>query len=361
MYLFLIFPLTLLAYLFFSIRRIAPGKRGSIVALVLLSITLLCFMFRTNTIACAGQAVFVIWVTLSLLAFLLLDVCKLVRRIAVRKPFEKQKLTLVSRGVLAATFIATAIFLAYGVPHNENYIVRDAKVALPAGSEKFDMLYFSDLHMDPLFSASKLERMVHEADSVRPDFIVFGGDLADITDSALTAKGFDKLFRELVSKAKVGAFGVTGNHEAYMESQGSNPAGWMRNVGMVVLEDSTACTPKACFSGRVDFQVARMRDLPRRALAEFAPDTALPWILVDHQPKGLEQEYSGKMPTIALSGHTHDGQFFPVTVLIDLFWRLSYGFGELDGSKWLVTSGIDSWGPPVRVGSDTELWHLFFE
>lgn len=83
-------------------------------------------------------------------------------------------------------------------------------------------------------------------------------------------------------------------------------------------------------------------------------------MLIDHQPKGIEPEHSGRLPDFALSGHTHDGQFFPGTVIIDWVWRLAYGFGTLDSVRWLVSSGVDSWGPPVRIGSDTEMWFLHF-
>jgi len=89
-------------------------------------------------------------------------------------------------------------------------------------------------------------------------------------------------------------------------------------------------------------------------------ENALPWIVLDHQPKGIEKEHTGRLPDFALSGHTHNGQFFPGTIVIKWGWRLVYGLGELDGVKWLVSSGIDCWGPPVRVGSDTEMWLIRF-
>ena len=35
--------------------------------------------------------------------------------------------------------------------------------------------------------------------------------------------------------------------------------------------------------------------------------------------------------------------------------KLSEGYGVLDGIPWFVSSGIGSWGAPVRIGSKTEL------
>lgn len=380
MYFFLIIPFALLAYLFFCIRRTASKKRGSILALVLLSATLLSFIFRTSAIGFACQAVLVVWIAEALTLFLCYDIFRLQRFIVNRPKIKKAlhvklepgyplKIKRESRMVLIASFVLTAIFLAYGIPHNQNFAVQNGTVKLnEKNTEPFDVLFFSDLHIDPLFQKSKIERLISIADSIKPNFIIFGGDLADVTDAAMTSEGYDALFSKLTNIAK--SYGVVGNHEAYMELNGSNPENWMEKNGMTVLSDRSECNDKMCISGRVDFQVARTRDEPRKPLQDFSIDAICkadsancqkPWILVDHQPKGIEKEYSGSMPTIALSGHTHDGQFFPVTVFIDLVWRIAYGFGELDGSKWLVTSGIDTWGPPVRVGSNAEIWHLKFE
>ena len=112
----------------------------------------------------------------------------------------------------------------------------------------------------------------------------------------------------------------------------------------------------------MDVQKARALDMDRMPLSKLAvAGSALPWLLMDHQPRGIEPEHSGRMPDFAFSGHTHAGQFFPGTVIINWVWRLAYGFGTLDSVRWLVSSGVDSWGPPVRVGSDTEMWFLRFE
>ena len=139
------------------------------------------------------------------------------------------------------------------------------------------------------------------------------------------------------------------------------PGEWMRKVGFVVLDDSSACIGHACFTGRTDFQVARRRGIERVPLVSLAPnDSVRPWILMDHQPKGIEPEYSGRLPDFALSGHTHDGQFFPGTIVINFVWRLAFGEGMLDGVRWLVSAGVDCWGPPVRAGSNADMWVIRF-
>lgn len=303
----------------------------------------------------------------------------------------------VSRGLLAFTVALTAGLFLYGVPHNSEYKLIETRVELPARyfaepqavdasdandstqagdasdtlakpeavavvePRAFIAVFFSDIHVDPLFDRAKLERMIAHVDSLAPDYLLFGGDLADVPMPKLDEWGYDSLFKTLTSKAKIAAVAINGNHEGMQERPGSDPDSWMRKVGFVMLDDSSACIGPACFTGRTDFQVARHRDIDRLPLATIAPrDTTRPWILLDHQPKGIEPEYSGRLPDYALSGHTHNGQFFPGNIVINFVWRLAFGEGVLDGVRWLVSAGVDCWGPPVRVGTDADMWVLHF-
>lgn len=360
--LFLILLVIFTLYLFFRFRSVFPGVRGTFFAAAILVVFFGGFYLREHFAGMLLEAIFTVWFCEAMLLFLAWDVFRLIRRLAVRKPLDAKIRLCGNRIVFGLGILLSAIFFAFGVPVNNRYRTKELVVEIPKISEPFTAVFFSDLHIDPLFHRQKLERLAAEMDSIGPDFVLFGGDLADIKDSALRAEGYDSLFRRVVGKARIGAFGINGNHEGFMERSGSNPEQWMRENGMVVLDDSIACLPMVCFSGRTDFAVAMGRGVERLPLEWLLPkDTAKPWILMDHQPKGIEEGYVGRLPDLALSGHTHDGQFFPATALIGFFWRLSSGFGTLDGVPWLVSSGVDSWGPPVRIGSQTEIWVIRFE
>ena len=392
-------------FLFVNLRQVAPGNKGSILAGALVVLLPVCFIFRDMFWASLGQAFLSVWLCESLLLYICWWIFRLCRRIAVRRPMPKRTTIVAARVLLAASFAVTGVMCVVGYFHNANYILREATVELHvedprlpspdssvaqdsavaldsaqvsrdssvcAAPRNFTALFFSDLHLDPLIRREKVERMLHEADSVKPDLILFGGDFADVHDSVLTNQGYDTLFAKFAAAAKVGAFAIGGNHEVYTEGAGADIAGFLRRGSWVYLEDSTVCTEVACITGRMDLQKERALDVERKPLALLEPrDMAgheprrnLPWLLMDHQPKGLsgpeDAGYSGRLPDFALSGHTHDGQFFPGTVIINWVWRLAYGFGVLDSVRWLVSSGVDSWGPPVRIGSDTEMWLLHF-
>lgn len=349
-------------YLFLVTRRFAAGRRGVLIGVLFVAAFLASGLVRQSFLGFLVQAVMFVWIAQFLPLCIFTDLARIVRRLVVRKPLKFRTVSLLARSLAAFSAVLTVAFYIYGVPHSLNFFVRSATVGLPAGAKPFTAVFFSDTHLDPLSSKAKFERFVFEVDSLSPDLVIFGGDLADVFDTVLTAEGYDEIFRKLAKIPKYGAFAVVGNHEAYMERSGSDPEGWMKAQGVTVLVDSSACTPVVCFTGRMDVQVARARGVERAPLAEILPpDSTLPWLLLDHQPRGLDSEYTGKVPLLSLSGHTHDGQFFPGPLLIGLVWDLAYGFGELGSAPWFVTSGIDGWGPPIRVGSDTEMWFLKFE
>jgi len=397
MVVFLFVLLAALALVYVNLSTLAKGKAGQIIALSVLVLLFLSMAFRDTWAGCVAVAFFAVWLANALLFYIPWTLYRIGYYFTQPHHLSRHFVRRVSRGLLGVTVgVALAIF-AYGVPHNDDYKMMDLTVDLPSQyTEGFTAVFFSDIHVDPLFKAEKLQRFIAQMDSIKPDYLLFGGDLADVSMEQLDAWGYDSLFKMLTSKAKVAAVAVNGNHESMQERAGSNPNDWMRKVGFVVLDDSTACIGKACFTGRTDYMVARGRDVLRRPLAELIPDSLRlteipqdsmaaeatkdsigdstaavvaydttivhrPWILLDHQPKGIEKGHVGRLPDMALSGHTHDGQFFPVTFIINYVWKVAYGKGALGGVFWLVSSGFDCWGPPVRFGSDSEIWIIKFK
>ena len=403
---FLFVLLAALALVYVNLSTLAKGKAGRIIALSVLVLLFLSMAFRDTWAGSVAVAFFAVWLPNAFLFYIPWTLYRIGYYFTQPHHLSRHFVRRVSRGLLGVTVGIALTMFAYGVPHNDDYKMMDLTVDLPSQyTEGFTAVFFSDIHVDPLFKAEKLQRFIAQADSIKPDYLLFGGDLADVSMEQLDAWGYDSLFKMLTSKAKVAAVAVNGNHESMQERAGSNPNDWMRKVGFVVLDDSTACIGKACFTGRTDYMVARGRDVLRRPLAELIPDSLQlteipqdsmgavaanesvagapvvdsladtaaartaydttvvhrPWILLDHQPKGIEKGHVGRLPDMALSGHTHDGQFFPVTFIINYVWKVAYGKGALGGVFWLVSSGFDCWGPPVRFGSDSEFWIIKFK
>jgi len=59
-----------------------------------------------------------------------------------------------------------------------------------------------------------------------------------------------------------------------------------------------------------------------------------------------------------LSGHTHDGQLWPNKYILKAMHGFSSGIGLFDGMPLVVSPGLGTWGPPVRVGNRPEILDL---
>jgi len=81
----------------------------------------------------------------------------------------------------------------------------------------------------------------------------------------------------------------------------------------------------------------------------------LPIILLDHSPTDLENVSRSRVD-LQLSGHTHNGQLFPVNLLVMPFqYELAWGFMVKRHTTFIVTSGIQAWGPPVKTAGLSEI------
>ncbi len=403
---FLFILLIGLALIYINVSSVAKDKTGKIIGAAVLFVLFLGMFLRSTLIGSLIVTFFAVWLPNSLILYIPWTLYRIGYYFTQPHHLSRHLVRRVSRYLLGITCAFTFIFIGYGMQHNDEYKTNLLTIDLPGVyTESFTAIFFSDIHVDPLFKAQKLERFIAQVDSIKPDYLLFGGDLADITTEKMDHAGYDSLFKKLTAGAKVAAVAINGNHEAFTANSDNSPEEWMRKVGFVVLDDSTACLGGVCFTGRTDFTVARSRDTERKPLSELIPDSIKivehvkdttdsladstrtvvaqdstadtvaaapaitydttviyrPWILLDHQPKGIEKTHAGRLPDFALSGHTHDGQFFPITFIIDYVWKLAYGKGALSGVLWLVSSGFDCWGPPVRLGSDSEIWVIKFK
>jgi predicted MPP superfamily phosphohydrolase len=59
---------------------------------------------------------------------------------------------------------------------------------------------------------------------------------------------------------------------------------------------------------------------------------------------------------LQLSGHSHAGQMFPFGYLTKLIYKgYDHGFRRLGKFSLYTTSGVGTWGPPMRTGNSPEI------
>jgi hypothetical protein len=198
-----------------------------------------------------------------------------------------------------------------------------------------------------------VEHLLAAGNALAPDLVAVTGDLVDGDADGIRAKAE----RLGALRAAHGVFFITGNHEYY-----SGADRWLeviRGMGWRVLHNEHALVEhrgaRLAVVGLPD-PTGRARpgggpDLAR-ALAGV-PGDALP-VLLYHPPTGTAAAARAGV-RLQLSGHTHAGQYFPWSLLIQRLYDHPKGLTRC-GAMWVYTSvGTGFWGPPNRFLVPPEL------
>ena len=129
------------------------------------------------------------------------------------------------------------------------------------------------------------------------------------------------------------------------------------NAGFITLYDETVMIEDEIqLVGRVDGEKAGDGTADRMSAAELLKDIdpEKPVLVLEHEPVDYAN-LKENGADLALSGHTHAGQIFPGNLVVPFFNENAYGYKVADGLQTIVTAGVGFYGPPMRVGTDSEV------
>ncbi|MFD0960355.1 metallophosphoesterase [Paenibacillus chungangensis] len=222
----------------------------------------------------------------------------------------------------------------------------------------------SDLHLGTVIGKTHLKRLLKAVDDIQPDMILLAGDILDDELDPYIEKGMSDVLGRL--NAPLGVYAVTGNHE-YIGGKVPEFVSEMDAIGIRVLMDEAELIDDSFIViGRKDKAAAgmggRQQDgggAGRASIEELVQplDASLPHILMDHQPSSLEEAAASGID-ISLSGHTHRGQMTPNHWITRRLFLLDWGYRRIDGLHAFVSSGFGFWGPPMRIGSRSEVLQI---
>ena len=261
---------------------------------------------------------------------------------------------------LMITGLMTMGIIIYGVFEAENIGVEKVLFKtqkLPSEIHNLRIVQISDIHFSTINSVRLARKIVDKIKALNPHMIVSTGDFID---RGLKEKGgVAALFRNL--KAPYGKYAVTGNHEFYggitASVQFIEKAGFrmLRNEGITVGDMVTIVgvdDPAAKRFG-LDTSVSEDEILKRFSRKKLT-------ILLKHQPR-INKKSVGAFD-LQLSGHTHNGQIFPFSLITLIFYPYNTGLFVLGKDSHLyVSRGTGTWGPPVRFLSPPEVTLIEFQ
>lgn len=262
------------------------------------------------------------------------------------------------RLVACATAVVVVTALAvtgYGVTEAASPRIVDEQVHiadLPSAFDGARIALVTDVHAGPARGAGFVRRVVDDVMAQNPDLIVLGGDL---TDGTVAKVGSDlEPLRDL--HAPLGVFGISGNHEYYVDDGGAWLDFW-ETLGVTTLRNERVELRRG--DGVVDLAGVYDATAPEPYAPDYEAalggrDRSRPMIVLAHQPIQAE-DAAPYGPDLQLSGHTHDGQMWPNTYLVRLQQPVAAGWGDVAGVPVYVTRGTGAWGPPVRVLAPPEI------
>ncbi len=249
-------------------------------------------------------------------------------------------------------FIYALLVSTYGFFHARSIKVKHVEVALPNLPEVWHgrrALWISDLHLGQLHSPPFAKRIVKKVNAMPHHIIFIGGDLFDGTG----APDIDELVAPFKSlSAPLGSYFITGNHEEFGDSSKFIRA--VKSCGIKVVQDELVAIDGLQIIG-VDYRNASSREGFEAILSGLAIDTSTPSILLKHEPKDLVVAQRAGI-SLQISGHTHLGQQWPHGYMAQVIYKgYAYGLKNFKSMQVYPSSGVGTWGPPMRVGTDSEI------
>lgn len=205
----------------------------------------------------------------------------------------------------------------------------------------------SDLHLGYTINNNELKKWIDLINHENPDVVLLVGDIIDNHLSPAIEQKMDLTLKKI--KSKQGVFAVVGNHEYFSGIEQSKQ--FLKQCGITLLNDSMILVDNAFYIvGREDRSNSNRKTIQN--LCQYA-EPSKPIILMDHQPYHLEEAALHNI-ALQISGHTHGGQLFPISLITKLMYEKSHGYLKKGNTQYFITSGMGIWGGKFRIGTHSE-------
>lgn len=261
-----------------------------------------------------------------------------------RKVFRHQKRFHGSESIIII-FIVSLILCGFGIQQavdfqEKDYIIHTDK------QMQVKLAFISDLHLGNSLRKKSMTRMLDMIANSDAEMLCITGDLFD---ESTAIKDMD-YFIEKIKTLSIPVYYIQGNHEvqSIYEEQFYKQ---LKEAGVNCLFDESVLINDTYYIiGRKDERQGSRKSL-KQLMQGIDQDKFI--LVLDHQPIVDTSEPID----LQLSGHTHNGQIFPANLITKLRYSHLYGYYDED-YPMIVTSGVGTWGFPMRMGSQSEIVYL---
>ena len=279
-----------------------------------------------------------------------------------------------TRLIAAGCLTLAVLFTGYGMWNAFQPWMKKMEIEfenLPDRWKDKTIVQLSDVHLGHFYGTKFLKDLVRSVNALNPDLVFITGDLFD--GMANNISRFAVELNRL--KADKGVYFITGNHENYI---GVNRAlNVLGHTHINILENEVIEINGLHIIGISYPGIKVVGEIQGLDLLQQNASGQKPRIMLFHTPTnispraddGLDRHFSTywipdttyataqKLGVdLQLSGHTHAGQIFPFGYLTKLIYKdYDYGLRRLSNFAIYTTSGVGTWGPPMRTGNSPEI------
>lgn len=284
---------------------------------------------------------------------------------------EKYKLNKAQRYTSIFVIIFTLLMNTYGIYNGHNIHITKYQLITDKSVDNLHIAFISDLHLGYNVGLSEVDDMVNKLNELNPDIVLIGGDIFDNEYLAIEKpEEMIKLFNNIHSK--YGVYTCLGNHDVEeniflgFTFHGKNSIisdemlNFLNKCNIKLLYEDYVCLDNYIIYGRPDYERVNLQNNSIKSIDDTLEDidNTKYLIVLDHEPRFMD-EYANNGVDLLLNGHTHNGQIWPGTLTIKLFWDNSYGYKKYNQMDNIVSSGIGLYGVNMRIGSFAEICDIY--
>jgi uncharacterized protein len=330
--------------------QLLPQHVLLLVILILLSVSFLCFSAlsykRDNPVLVVGYILAGTWLicgfyltaalTVALIIYLILGV----------------NITLLGLSAVCICILLTI----YGLINARTVRLIKLNIKLPNLPEVWRgkiLVMVSDLHLGQVLRSGTAKKIVKLINEQKPEIVLIPGDFYDgvHTDFLALAAPFKNI------SAPLGTYFCSGNHEVYAGYEMCEQS--LQSAKVKILEDEKIEIQGLQILG-LAYKNETAESVAHR-LKNIGLNTNKPSILLKHVPNHLSATAASGI-NLQLSGHTHLGQVWPFRYITKkVFKGFDYGLKSLGSMQIYTSSGVGTWGPPLRVFTNSEIIKITLE
>lgn len=256
-------------------------------------------------------------------------------------------------------YIVTLLVSIYAIVHAT--IIHHKKYELVSNKldNKLHIVHLSDLHLGSINNYTKIKELVHKVNNLNADLVVITGDT--FTENLKNVPDLNKIKNALSTlNSKYGTFACLGNHDAGVDY--NSMIQFFADSNITLLRDEVVTFDNITLVGRLDLTPLARQDFVRKHIKALLHNCDKNNLIIslDHQPTDMTNSAKTGVD-LMLSGHTHGGQFFPISLIIRWFFPHYYGYKKYDNMHLIVSSGTLTAIPSIRIGSNSEIISIFIK